>query len=75
MNTANSWFPAVCSGCGKACTLPFKPDGIRKVYCRECFAGRKKKSVNPSKMRFDGFNHTEPGVWKHPRDFTEKNPY
>ena len=35
-------FEAVCSGCGKTATVPFKPDGERPVYCRECFAERKK---------------------------------
>ena len=29
---------AVCADCGKECTVPFKPDGSRPVYCRECYA-------------------------------------
>jgi len=32
---------AVCSDCGKECTVPFKPSGNRPVYCRDCFAKRK----------------------------------
>jgi CxxC-x17-CxxC domain-containing protein len=30
-------FEAVCAACGKQTTLPFKPNGSRPVYCRDCF--------------------------------------
>jgi CxxC-x17-CxxC domain-containing protein len=33
---------AVCSGCGKETTLPFRPTQGRPVFCRECFAQQKK---------------------------------
>jgi len=29
---------AVCAGCGKETTLPFRPTQGRPVYCRECFS-------------------------------------
>jgi len=29
--------PAVCAGCGKETTLPFRPIQGRPVFCRECF--------------------------------------
>jgi CxxC-x17-CxxC domain-containing protein len=29
---------AICSNCGKACQVPFRPTGEKPVYCRECFA-------------------------------------
>ena len=35
---------AVCSGCGKETTLPFRPTQGRPVFCRECF-GQQKKPV------------------------------
>jgi CxxC-x17-CxxC domain-containing protein len=28
---------AVCSNCGKTCEVPFKPNGSKPVFCRECF--------------------------------------
>ncbi len=28
---------AVCSKCGKACQVPFKPTEDRPVYCRDCY--------------------------------------
>ncbi|MCZ2809201.1 MAG: DNA-directed RNA polymerase [Candidatus Bathyarchaeota archaeon] len=33
---------AVCAECGKECEVPFKPSGSRPVYCRECFAKRRR---------------------------------
>ena len=30
-----------CDECGKETEVPFKPDGSRPVYCRECFQSRK----------------------------------
>ena len=33
---------ATCAECGKECEVPFKPTEGRPVYCRDCFAKRKK---------------------------------
>jgi CxxC-x17-CxxC domain-containing protein len=45
-------FDAVCSNCGKKCQVPFRPDGEKPVYCKDCFdmprtamTGKKKFSV------------------------------
>lgn len=35
-------FKAVCSECGKECEVPFKPTEGKPVYCRECFAKRRR---------------------------------
>jgi CxxC-x17-CxxC domain-containing protein len=32
-----------CSDCGKKATVPFKPDGTRPVYCRDCFQKHRPK--------------------------------
>ena len=32
-----------CSECGKEDQVPFKPDGTRPVYCRDCHAKRRPK--------------------------------
>lgn len=29
-------FPAKCSSCGIDINIPFKPDGLRPTYCKEC---------------------------------------
>jgi CxxC-x17-CxxC domain-containing protein len=28
---------ATCADCGKECEVPFKPDGSKPVYCRDCY--------------------------------------
>ncbi len=28
----------VCAACGVTTEVPFKPTGVRPVYCRDCFA-------------------------------------
>ncbi|MFH1587070.1 MAG: CxxC-x17-CxxC domain-containing protein [Candidatus Diapherotrites archaeon] len=33
-----------CSDCGQETEVPFKPDGSRPVYCRECYQKHKKPS-------------------------------
>ena len=30
-----------CAECGQETEVPFKPDGTRPVYCRECYRKRK----------------------------------
>jgi CxxC-x17-CxxC domain-containing protein len=30
-------FDTVCSKCGKACQVPFRPSNTRPVYCKDCF--------------------------------------
>jgi CxxC-x17-CxxC domain-containing protein len=32
-----------CAECGKETEVPFKPDGTRPVYCKECYQSRKPK--------------------------------
>ncbi|HBS58907.1 MAG TPA: zinc-binding protein [Firmicutes bacterium] len=30
-------FTAVCASCGVETQVPFKPNGLKPVYCRDCF--------------------------------------
>ena len=30
-------YPAVCAQCGKDTQVPFRPSGVRPVYCSDCF--------------------------------------
>jgi CxxC-x17-CxxC domain-containing protein len=32
----------ICSGCGKETTVPFKPNGEKPVFCKECYEARKR---------------------------------
>lgn len=31
-----------CAECGQETEVPFKPDGRRPVYCKECYRKRKR---------------------------------
>ena len=33
----------ICAECGKETEVPFKPDGTRPVYCKDCFQKHKPK--------------------------------
>jgi CxxC-x17-CxxC domain-containing protein len=42
---------ATCASCGNSCEVPFKPNGSRPIYCRECF--KKDDAGGEKPMRFD----------------------
>ncbi len=33
-------YKAICSECKKECEVPFKPNGSKPVFCRDCFRKR-----------------------------------
>ncbi len=30
-----------CAECGKETQVPFKPDGVRPVYCQDCYKAKR----------------------------------
>jgi CxxC-x17-CxxC domain-containing protein len=34
-------FSAVCADCGRTASVPFRPSGVRPVYCSDCFQNRR----------------------------------
>jgi CxxC-x17-CxxC domain-containing protein len=34
---------AICSECGKECEVPFKPTEGKPVFCKECFAKKRRR--------------------------------
>ncbi|HLC79600.1 MAG TPA: CxxC-x17-CxxC domain-containing protein [archaeon] len=40
------FFDAVCSDCGQATKVPFKPTEGRPVYCRDCYSKHKAPKGN-----------------------------
>jgi CxxC-x17-CxxC domain-containing protein len=34
-------FDAVCADCGRTASVPFRPSGVRPVYCGDCFQSRR----------------------------------
>jgi CxxC-x17-CxxC domain-containing protein len=31
------YYTAICASCGAETQVPFKPTGVKPVYCRDCF--------------------------------------
>ena len=40
-------FKTTCTTCGKPCEVPFRPDGIKPVLCRDCFATKNAAGTMP----------------------------
>jgi len=45
-NFGREMHKVTCSDCGQETEVPFKPDGTRPVYCRECYQKHKKPRDN-----------------------------
>lgn len=45
-------FTVTCSDCGNETQVPFKPDGERPVYCRDCYKKRKPARNNNYRNRY-----------------------
>jgi CxxC-x17-CxxC domain-containing protein len=54
-------FDAICSNCGNACQVPFRPNGVKPVYCSNCFNTPRETSrdlpTRPSEQRTE-----DPGI-------------
>ena len=61
---------ATCSQCGKACEVPFKPNGKKPVYCRDCFGGHKMTTPATSyaKKEFAPKEFSAPAMPSRPND-------
>ncbi len=46
-------FTATCSKCHKACEVPFRPNGKKPIFCRDCF--QREDGGRPSNDRNDRF--------------------
>ncbi len=44
-------YKVTCAECGQEAEVPFKPDGVRPVYCRDCYRKHKTTSRRPSTGR------------------------
>lgn len=43
---------AVCSECGNACEVPFRPSSDKPVFCNDCFAAKRVTNDRGSKERY-----------------------
>jgi CxxC-x17-CxxC domain-containing protein len=54
-------FKAICSDCGKECEVPFKPNGSKPVFCRDCFQGKRRfEGPKPEFQRRPNFDDRGP---------------
>jgi CxxC-x17-CxxC domain-containing protein len=58
-------FEAKCTGCGKTCTVPFKPTAGKPVYCRECFS---KHNSRPAEASSKSGSFVGKEAWARRRD-------
>jgi CxxC-x17-CxxC domain-containing protein len=52
-------FSGKCSVCGVDITIPFKPDGIRPLFCQKCLIEKTKKQNNNIKSNINNGNNKE----------------
>jgi CxxC-x17-CxxC domain-containing protein len=50
----------VCSDCGNTCEVPFRPNGSKPVYCKDCFGGKKGAPYAPQQQAKPAFVHAAP---------------
>lgn len=55
-------FPAVCSACQVKINLPFKPDGLRPVYCHDCLIQTRETKKKEQELKAQ--QKSEPKVFK-----------
>jgi CxxC-x17-CxxC domain-containing protein len=67
---AQAMHQAICSNCGKTCEVPFKPNGTRPVFCRECFQAN--RTGDARRPDFEGRNNNFPPP---PPRFDDRGPH
>lgn len=55
-------FDAICAECGKPCQVPFRPNGQKPVYCRDCFGGKEGPSRDTFSRDDRGFRPERSGM-------------
>lgn len=61
-------FKTICSDCGKECEVPFKPNGSKPVFCRDCFQG-KRRFEGPRHENFESKGPHQPPTDPHREQF------
>lgn len=61
-------YPATCADCGAATEVPFRPDGSRPIYCKDCLAKREPLRRDVAPRRDFGAGRETPRYERRDRD-------
>lgn len=61
-------YPATCANCGAATEVPFRPDGSRPIYCKDCMAKREPLRRDVAPRRDFGAGREAPRFERRDRD-------
>ncbi|MEK7564003.1 MAG: CxxC-x17-CxxC domain-containing protein [Patescibacteria group bacterium] len=64
VNQPTGKFEITCSACKKQTTVPFKPEGGRPVYCKECMAKIKSGELKVQKGKDDQIKYDDSKFYK-----------
>ncbi|PIP33448.1 hypothetical protein COX22_04300 [Candidatus Falkowbacteria bacterium CG23_combo_of_CG06-09_8_20_14_all_49_15] len=67
-------FEAVCDQCGAQTRISFQPDGIRKVYCRDCLSAIKERKKEELENRRQTKDSADRGLKPNLRAVIMNNP-
>ncbi|MHA1398980.1 MAG: CxxC-x17-CxxC domain-containing protein [Candidatus Heimdallarchaeaceae archaeon] len=63
-------YKTTCSACKKEATVPFKPTGVKPVYCQDCF-----RKIRPNDRPGDKFGRKPKDKFRDkPNDFSGSRP-
>ena len=65
-------FQANCAQCHEKCEVPFRPNGKKPVYCRNCFKGKEEGGVNGNARAFSPTAAATPNYAKQFEDLNAK---
>ncbi len=63
-------YNAICADCRKTCQVPFKPNGMKPVYCKDCF-GKNGGQVTPRESSPKSYGQNTRSFASAPRPFVE----
>lgn len=53
---------ATCNSCHKLCDVPFRPNGKKPIYCRDCFKSQEAAPAYARPNRTESFRREEGGA-------------
>ncbi len=59
---------ATCASCGKICEVPFRPNGEKPVYCRDCFNNPDREFAPPKNFDRGNSFREKPSYRPEPRE-------